>query len=390
MRGFRRLVVGALVAAALIVLLAPDAILWAARATRRTLQRATEIGQPIPRPVLLGLGMVVLFVVTFLLIFGAVRLFTSVGTSSGSKIARWYERLTPNSPRTKGLAFMVIFTVVFMVGFAAFVPYLSDSLTEDTAIDDVVTDIKEGRYTGQIPGLFEDDAVRRGDSDLPQKDPGVDTDGDGLPDSWEQAGETPSGASLAGSDPEQMDLYVQLNYGSDVDPLDSAERRQLREVWSDMPVENPDGSTGIDVHLVFRGERAGRLGESVPITSSGAVDRYYTDDRLGARYCSYHQVTLGQIQDDETIGYAETPGHASLLDGSTFGSYDGDVPFRVAMITHALLHNVAGRVDGGVHTDGGWLDYPDGDNERLTDAVATQLESEGFVTSSFTQDRCGA
>jgi len=388
MRGFRRLVVGALVGAALVLLLAPDAILWAARATRRAFQRAAEIEQPIPEPVLLGLGMVVLFVVTFLLIFGAVRLFTSVGTSSGSKIAVWYERLTPNSPRTKGLAFMIIFTVVFMVGFAAFVPYLSDSLTEDTTIDEVVTDIKEGRYTGQIPGLFEDDAVRRGNGDLAQKDPGVDTDGDGLPDSWEEAGETPGGATLSNADPEQMDLYVQLNYGSDVDPLDSAERRQLREVWSNMPVENPDGSTGIDLHLVHRGDRAGRLGEEVPIGGSGAVDRYYTEQRLGDRYCTYHQVTLGQIQDDETIGYAETPGHASILDGSNFGSYDGDVSFRAAMITHALLHNVAGEVDGSVHTDGGWLDYPDEDNERLSDAVATELETDGFVTSSFTQQRC--
>jgi len=388
MRGFRRLIVAALVGAALVVLLAPDAILWAARVTRQAFERATRIGQPIPESVLLGLGMAVLFVFTFLLIFGAVRLFTSVGTASGSRIATWYERVTPNSPRTKGLAFMIIFTVVFMVGFAAFVPYLSDSLTEDTAIDDVVNDIKNGQYTGQIPGLFEDDAVRRGGGDIAQKEPGVDTDGDGLPDSWEATGETTGGATLSNADPDQMDLYVQLNYGSEVEELDREERRQLRGVWANMPVENPDGSTGIDLHLVETGDRAGRLDESVPISSSGAVDRYYTENRLGERYCTYHQVVLGQIQDDETIGYAETPGHASILNGPRFESYNGDVSFRVAMVTHALLHNVAGQVDGGVHTDGGWLDYPDADNERLTDAVATQLETDGFATSSFDRQRC--
>jgi hypothetical protein len=389
MRRWSRLVVGAFVGAALVVLLAPDALLWAARTTRRILlDGIRNVGQPIPESVLLVIGMAVLFVVTFLLIFGAVRLFTSVGTASGSKIARWYERLTPNSPRTKGLAFMLLFTVVFMVGIAAFVPYLSASLTEDTNIDEVVSEIKDGRYSGQIPGLFQDDAVRRGSGDLAQKDPGVDTDGDGIPDTWEQAGETPSGASLPGADPDRMDLYVQLNYGSDVDPLDRDERRALRAVWSDMPVENPDGSTGIDVHLVYRGDRAGRLGESVPIHGSGTLDRYYTEERLGDRYCTYHQVTLGQIQDDESIGYAETPGYSSILDGSTFASYDGDVPFRVAMITHALLHNVAGEVDGGVHTEGTWLDYPDPAHERLSDSVADKIETDGFVTSSFDRQRC--
>lgn len=389
MRSRSRLIVGALVGAALAVLLVPDAILWTARTIRRTiLEVRQDVGQPIPESVLLVIGMGVLFVITFLLIFGALRLFTSVGTSGGSKIAIWYERLTPDSPRTKGLAFMLLFTVVFMVGIAAFVPYLSDSLTEDTSIDEVVGDIKEGRYSGEIPGLFEGDAVRRGNGDLAQKEAGVDTDGDGLPDSWEAAGQTPSGASLSGASPDQMDLYVQLNYGSEVEPLDRRERQQLRNVWSDMPVRNPDGSTGIDLHLVYQGDSAGRLGESVPIHSSGAVDRYYTEQRLGDRYCGYHQVTLGQIQDDETIGYAETPGRASILDGSRFASYDGGVSFRVAMITHALLHNVVGGADGGVHTDGGWLEYPAADNEQLSDAVAAQFESDGFVTSSFDRQRC--
>lgn len=389
MRRWSRLIVGAFVGAALVVLLAPDALRWAARTARWTVREGTRtVGQQVPESVLLVAGMAVLFVVTFLLIFGAVRLFTSVGTASGSKVTHWYDRLTPNSPQTKGMVFMVLFTVVFLVGFAAFVPYLSTSLTEGANPDSVLTDIKEGRYTGEIPGLFEDDAVRRGDGDLAQKDPGVDTDGDGIPDSWEEAGETPSGASLPGADPDRMDLYVQFNYGSDVDPLDREERRELREVWSDMPVENPDGSTGIDVHLVYRGDRAGRLGESVPIYGSGAVDEYYTEDRLGERYCTYHQVTLGQIQDDEAIGYAETPGHASILAGSTYESYDGDVSFRVAMITHALLHNVVGDVDDSVHTEGTWLDYPDPGHERLSDTVAAQFERDGFVTSSLTQQRC--
>lgn len=388
MRESSRPVVAALVAAVLVVLFAPDAILWIASAGRQFVLDAV-LGIGVPQWALIGVGLIALLVVTFLIIFGALRLVTSVGVSSGSRVAYWYDRVTPDSPRTKGLAFMILFTVVFLVGIAAFVPYLSSSLTEGTGIDDVVGDIQQGRYGGAIPGLFEDDTVRRGDGDIPQKAPGHDTDGDGLLDSWEEAGATPGGASLPGADPDRMDLYVQLNYGSNVSRLDRAERRQLRNVWDRMVVENPDGTTGIDLHLVHRGDRAGNLGQGVPIAGSSSVDRFYTEERLGARYCRYHQVTLGQIQGSETIGYAEAPGRSSILDGSTFASYEGDVSFRVAMITHALLHNVVGDVSGEVHTENGWLEYPESDNERLSSTVAAQIERDGFVTSSFGQERCG-
>ncbi|MFB6189190.1 MAG: hypothetical protein ABEI57_04850 [Halapricum sp.] len=388
MRRWSRPVVGALVAAILFVLAAPDAVLWAASATRRLILTTTR-NFGVPRPVLMGAGLVVLFVLTFGIIFGAVRLFTSVGASRGSRIATWYDRVTPNSPQTKALVFMVVFTVVFLVGIAAFVPWLSGSLTKDTGLKGFTNDIQNGRYSGSLPDLFADDAVVRGDRDIARKAAGTDTDGDGLPDSWERAGETPSGASLPGADPNQLDLYVQLNYGSNVSRLTRRERRQLRRTWANMPVENPDGSTGIDLHLVRRGDRAGKLGESVSIDRQRVVDRYYTHERLGSRYCSYHQIVLGTIQDTETIGYAETPGYAAVLDGSRFESYSGGVSFRVAMITHALLHTVVGRVSDGVHTDGGWLDYPSSGNEHLSQPVIDQLERDGFATSSFDRRRCG-
>lgn len=382
-----RAVVGAIVVAALLVLAIPDALLWAGNALVEFVRGwILAIGQPIPQSVLLGIGIAALFVVSFLFILAAIRMFSDVGVAGGSRLSRWYDRLTPESPTTTALIVMLLLVVVLFAGFAAFVPWFGASLTEDTDIDDVVRDIKQGEYAGEVPGLFEDDTVRHGvGTDIAQKEPGADTDGDGLADSWERAGVTPWGATLADADPDRLDLYVQVYYGEDVSPLTDPERRQLRSVWEDMPVENPDGSTGITLHLVEED-----LGEEVLITGSDDADRFYTEERLGERYCVDYQVTLGQIQDGETIGYAETPGHASILDGSQFEAYEGDVSFRVAMLTHALLHNVVGEVDGSVHSNGGWLDYPASENERLTDAVARQIESDGFVTAPTQRERCAS
>jgi hypothetical protein len=151
-----------------------------------------------------------------------------------------------------------------------------------------------------------------------------------------------------------------------------------------MPVANPDGSTGIDLHIVEMG-----IDGEIRALQPGAVDRYYTRENLRTRYCLYRHVVLGELETRERIGLAESPGYAAIYDGSRFQGYDGEVPFRSAMITHALLHQVAGDVAGGAHSEGGWMDYPSAENEQLTDAVASDIERGGFESTTRYQDLCG-
>lgn len=67
----------------------------------------------------------------------------------------------------------------------------------------------------------------------------TDTDGDGLPDTYEEEN---------GGDPMHMDVYVEIDYMESCD-LPREELEQLKDVFADAPVENPDGETGINLHI---------------------------------------------------------------------------------------------------------------------------------------------
>lgn len=376
-----RLVVAALVAAFFVLSLAPETVLWAASTVRTAWVDAwSSVGQPIPRPVLVGLLLLVFLLISFAVIFGILRLFTTVGASTGEQVAGWYDRVTPDSPQTKALVFMVGFVVVFIVGIAVFAPTLAASLASDTGADDFVDDLEDGNYGNRIDQLFATDTVRPSNGTVTLGSAN-DTDGDGLPDDWERAGRTPDGVVLPAASPNRTDLYVRISYAGDAAALSDQELEGLRSIWADMPVENPDGSTGIDLHIV-----EGRIEQPIADTPR-QLSRLSSTAYLGERRCVYRHVVLGELDTTDRIGLAEAPGYAAVYDGSRFQGHDGSVPFRAALVTHGLLHTVVGEVDGGVHVAGTWLDHPDSDNERLSAATVAALE-DGFRTTVDHRERC--
>lgn len=376
-----RLVVAALVTAFFVVSFVPETVLWVASAVRTGWTNAVSgIGQPVPRPVLVGLLMLFFLLVSFGVIFGVVRLFTTVGTSTGERVAGWYDRATPDSPQTKALVFMVGFVVVFIVGIAVFAPTLAASLASDTGANDFVDDLEDGNYGNQLDQLFATDTVRPTNGTVALGGDN-DTDGDGLPDAWERAGRTPDGVALPSASPNRTDLYVQISYAGDAQPLSDQERQRLEAIWAGMPVDNPDGSTGIDLHVVET-----RLANSVQ-DSPEQLSQLSSNRYLGERACVYRHVVLGELDTTDRIGLAETPGYAAVYDGSRFQGHEGEVPFRSAMVTHGLLHTVVGELDGGVHVAGTWLDQPDSGNGRLSAATAARLE-DGFRTTVDHWERC--
>jgi hypothetical protein len=233
---------------------------------------------------------------------------------------------------------------------------------------------------GDVASVLKGDMISGSAACRGQRVDAPDRDGDGLPDAWERAGATPGGATLPGADPDRKDLYVQLNHGSNVDPLSATERRQLRRVWAEMPVENPDGSTGVSVHLVHEGDGAGGLGEPAAFGPEFSPERHYTEARLGDRRCVYRQVTYGRIEAAAVGGKASGPGYAAVVEGDP-PAYDGTVSLRVAVTTHELLHTTAGPVDGEPHTSRGWLSprlRPDGSDEYLSGRTAQHLNRTGL------------
>ncbi|WP_336002392.1 hypothetical protein [Halorientalis halophila] len=314
---------------------------------------------------------------------------------AGPRTKRLYRFVTPNTPIGKaGFAFAL--TVLFLIGSVWSLPYVIGDLGENSAVSnagDFTTDSgPDDALENAEEGVLHDDAATTGDGAAADERaydrPGPDADGDRLPDEWEERGRTADGAALPNADPDRMDLYVQLNYGYYTHPLNDREKRALKSVWAEMPVENPDGSTGIALHIDDDGRDGygGPVGSEVVIsgTDGAEIHQYYTAENLGPRRCVYHQVVVGEIDGGDRPGFGSAPGFGSVIDDQRRAT-DGSVPFRVQVITHELLHNVVGEVDGGTHTDAGWLSPSVGaDDEFLSDATAAELD-DGFAGSGYYQ-----
>jgi hypothetical protein len=207
----------------------------------------------------------------------------------------------------------------------------------------------------------------------------TDTDGDRLPDGWEARGETPGGVPLPGADPTRRDVYVRVSYGDGVTPLTESERTRLRQQWAAMALDNPDGTQGVDLHLVT----TARLNRTVRLDGTASreelLGRFYT--ALGDRRCVYHHLVFGQILDEDTLGYGDTPGYLAVVDGTRTADA-GSGADRVDYAVHELLHNVAGELDGDTyHTDQGWLSHrvDDPDWERTLAPLTRQTLADGFA-----------
>lgn len=300
---------------------------------------------------------------------------------------RWvWSKLVPEGPAGV-LAVTFLFATAIVFGFAAPIPSSIGSLGDDA----------DGG-AASMTGGFLDQAFENGE--IIQAEDGVvyvetggydrpepDTAGDRLRDDWLREGETAEGAPLEEGSVGRLDLYVYVVHGSNVDPLTDREKRQLREVWARMPVENPDGSTGVDIHV----EEGPRLDEEVHFEDGSDSSRYYASAVPDSRHCRYQLVVLGEPT-TKTAGVAFSPGYSSFVTGVRDSRYEGNVTNTVAVATHELLHNVAGRMDGpglpdgGGHTHEGWLTPEVDGQEFLSPTTAAHLNESRFSGSGLYQN----
>lgn len=312
-------------------------------------------------------GMLVLAAVSLVVM---VRVVVPGGIQIARALRRLWRRVTPKSTFGKVI---VIFSVLMIVATA---PTMFTLVGAKGAIENVGSGVDDNAEVGDdtidyVDGRVADQPV------VPRPSP--DRDGDRLRDSWERAGETPDGVALPNASVGRKDLYLQVLYGRGMDRLDETERRELRRIWAEMPVENPDGSTGISLHIVE--ER--RLDREVKTTAPEDVVRSrYDDEHLGAAKCVYYQTTFGDFDGSGTSGYAVLGDYASVVDGTETTVRAGRSA-RVLVLTHELLHNTAGFVEREKHTAEGWLSDRDlRSNDYLSQATAESLES-GFVLYAY-------
>lgn len=210
-----------------------------------------------------------------------------------------------------------------------------------------------------------------------------DTDGDRLRDGWEVDKQTPGGADLPDADPLRMDVYVQVSYADGARKMRERQHDHVRGAFKRMDVTNPDGSTGIDVHIVDDYNR-------VPIEQTftnrtvarQAVRNNTTTETMGNRTGVYHHVVLVDIGEEvEFDVIADEPGRMVIVDEDELSARGGGMQYRARMVVWGLLRNVAGDVE--VEDRGGWWVQEADDylwsEDFLPDPVAQRLEREGFA-----------
>jgi hypothetical protein len=211
-------------------------------------------------------------------------------------------------------------------------------------------------------------------------DPGsADTDGDGIGDRLELDGGE-RGFDLSGSDPARKDLYVTVYVLADQHSYRDQQRKALAEAkdaFATMPVENPDGSEGITLHLSV--EYVDRSSEEVATAGSKTTERIELADLRAEFDAEGPEHVLVVTSPEYVDGYA---GEAAL--GGRYGMV-GVVSEHV--VVHELLHNVVGTTlsggeCGAVHTCEGYLS--DGRANELGEPTREAIEKWGFATELVT------
>lgn len=224
-----------------------------------------------------------------------------------------------------------------------------------------------------------------------------DVDNDRLQDDAENDGQTHS-TTLPEADSEHKDLYIVVVYSDSISPLTQSEKRSLRRIWAGMNVFNPDNESGIDLHIIEE-QRADET-----ITLSAEASQTERGDQMAKWYqeyvsegCGvYHMVILGTVEGENISGWGSSPGYSVFVEGSDTQSYDGSYTDRVRTITHELLHNVVGDIEGEHvegepgHSETGWLSHVEraenlNENQHLAPPVAHQLSDRGFRDSTYYQ-----
>jgi hypothetical protein len=155
---------------------------------------------------------------------------------------------------------------------------------------------------------------------------------------------------------------------------------RIRTEFEEMPVRNPDDSTGIDVHI----RSGGALNRTVTFTGGNfwTLKKRYYANRLGPRTGSYNHLMFVEF-DSRGVGYGEIGGEFAVV------SSDLDGVTRKNVVVHELLHNVVGRIetpqaceDDPAHYCGdGWLRHHirHPEDEFLPEPIADQIERDGFA-----------
>ncbi|MFE0149914.1 PKD domain-containing protein [Nonomuraea sp. NPDC059007] len=197
-----------------------------------------------------------------------------------------------------------------------------------------------------------------------------DTDLDGILDEWETSGIDGNGdgvtdLTLTGANRRRKDIYLELDHMRQHDLLPAA-GQDVVAAFAAAPVVNPDGSTGITLHIDQDEELAHEDDvttwtefDTIKAGAFGTVAERARPEVIEAKRRVYHYVMFGHERDGDTSsGRAEIHGNDVLvtLGGAPWGMnaaghHVGTVREQAGTLMHEFGHNLGLRHGGADDTN---------------------------------------
>jgi hypothetical protein len=169
---------------------------------------------------------------------------------------------------------------------------------------------------------------------------------------------------LPNADPQRQDIYVELDYMDECGPPSRETIRLVEQAFADAPTENPDGSTGISLHIV--------VDDSVPTQQirapEGGESKWGTHPELGRLSSESY---FSQYYQNRTYGYQYGIAATSVSaindeSGNVLGTADsgyfvyecsGSSEEQAHILMHEIGHSL-GLIGGNKSTDISYYTHP--------------------------------
>jgi murein DD-endopeptidase MepM/ murein hydrolase activator NlpD len=186
-----------------------------------------------------------------------------------------------------------------------------------------------------------------------------DKDGDGLFDSWETAGIHMNDDGVVdlnlpalGANPDRKDLFIEIDWMADGThshrPMAGVSQTVIN-AFADAPVTNPDGTSGINLHI---DESNGVPHQNELAVWAGFDTIKATNFDQNRRFAYHYCLSIHNIQGlDGTSGIAELPGNDFIV---SLGSWTGGVGTfqqQAGTLMHEFGHNLNLGHGGGDHVN---------------------------------------
>ncbi|WP_156896310.1 hypothetical protein [Aestuariibacter salexigens] len=236
--------------------------------------------------------------------------------------------------------------------------YLTNPLEKDTDLDNLEDGVEVlTTLTNPINPDTDSDAISDGDEVMSYLTNPLDkdTDGDALEDGWEILGH-PNGTLLIDADPRRKDIYVEMDFMSRASAANGLGPSayvlsKIEDVFDNAPVSNPDGSTGITIHL--------EIGNEVPFDENlypvesefNAIKAVHFDP---AKSPVYHYMVWANAFDNGSwsgISFGIPASDFIVSLGRWENGNGGTDEHKIGTFIHEIGHNLGLKHGGNDHTN---------------------------------------